>query len=587
MIRLFTILLFACVSAFAQVPQLYSVADQFALAQLTPGGIQHVSLRNGFGEFKWDGTSAVATNTNSVFQASGISTGRWVRITASTKNIPTIYVTDPQFGAVGDYGGAQNTIGSGTDNRAAIQAALDAAYTQGVGGIDDLTGGNSYRVVVPKGKYYISARSDGLPSLSVPLKVELDFSEAELHFDIPPTNDFGHGILEPNPLWCAIKMGNMAGLKVGKLELLPKDLTYGGGWYGLHMDAIRVQEADISWIKGAGREHYILGFTRGAAIRYIACLNSFVSDLNLASDSFGIVSSYFGTAYSGYTRYRGTSTAESVSVALWVHNVSFVNIFKKGIMVGVDGDYHTPAAGGFENVTAGKTGGGPVSVVQCPFENIGEEVVYNQAIGGFYMSDIRIERSGWQGSGSATIISANSQSFSLKNVTWYQQGGTCLQASYTGPLATITPNPGVFARLSSTDISPELDNVMIDNTASSSCQLINGTPGITRLPTIINFRANAATQMQGTNSYMPVAPPNGGGGIWSVSTVGLSPLETPNGSITNFSFVSGFTPKIPSRLQIDGAMWNGTNANGSVNWVWDTTNLHTMTIPLKDVRAFF
>src|SRR5437762_2079370 len=77
--------------------------------------------------------------------------------------IKTIYATDPAYGAVGDYSGTQNTAGTGIDNRAAIQAALDAAYTQGPGGVNDTINGQWHRVVLPNGKYWISARTDGLP----------------------------------------------------------------------------------------------------------------------------------------------------------------------------------------------------------------------------------------------------------------------------------------------------------------------------------------------------------------------------------------------------------------------------------------
>lgn len=241
-------------------------------------------------------------------------------------NVTTIYAGD--YGAIADYSGTQNTAGTGTDNRAFIQAALDAAYTQGPGGVADTTNNISYKVVIPKGKYYIGARSDGMPSLSVPLKVDLDFSEAELHFEIPPRTFTANGITEPNPAWCAILIGPFSGLTIGKMQIVAnRDQTYGGTWFGLNLDAVRVQESDIAFIRGGGREHYILGFTRGAAIRCIATYNTFISELNVSSCAFGLVQSFFGTAFSGYTRYRGTSHIESVCTSIWVSDCSFLNIF--------------------------------------------------------------------------------------------------------------------------------------------------------------------------------------------------------------------------------------------------------------------
>lgn len=613
MIRLLSILLLACVSAFAQVPQLYSVADQSALAQLTPGGLRSVVLANGFGQFKWDSTSTTATNTNSVFAVSGISTGRWVRVPGMAldsngaiisdtnffsansnllnrvvHSVPTIYATDPQYGAVGDYTGTQNAAGTGTDNRTKIQAALADAYTPGAS-FNDLTHSTSKMVKVPNGKYYISAPANGTNALFVPPGVCLDLSEAELHFDRPPLTYNSN--TEPNPLFCGILVGPFGHVILGKVIMKPdQDQTYGGTWYGMNIDAIRVQESDNSYIIGGGKDNMIIGW-RGAGIRDIGCLNSFVSSIKFYGNCFGIVQSYFGTAFdgsvtgSGYQRFRGNTIPEGVCVALYVNNCSFLNIYKKALLGGVDGDYHNPAGGGFENITLSKIGGG-VSVNQTSFENIAEEVVFWEGVDSLDMTSCRIERSGWVGSGSGTILAAEARAVALRGIVWLEQGGTCFKASYTGPLASFTPNPGVFLRVNATDISPLLENVYINNNANSSCILSDGSSA-TRRPTIINFRTETSTMMQGVNSYMPIPPRNGGGRIESVTTLGLSPLETPNGSITNFSFVNGFTPQIPSRVQIDGAMWPGTNQNGTINWTWGTTNISTTTAPTKDVRAFF
>jgi hypothetical protein len=511
------------------------------------------------------------------------------------RNITTIYVTDPIYGAAGDYNGTQNTAGTGTDDRSAIQAALDAAYTPGSGGHSDLTHSVSKLVKAPNGKYYISARPDGLPSLSVPPGVTLDLSEAELHFDRPPLTYNSN--TAPNPLFCGILLGPLAHIILGKVIMKPdQDQTYGGTWYGMNIDAIRVQESDTSYIIGAGKDNLIIGW-RGAGVRHIGCLNSFVSNIKFWANCFGIVQSYFGTAYdgsvtgSGYTRYRGNTIPEGVSVALYVSHCTFLNLYKKGVLVGVDGDYHTPAGGGFEVVTTSKIAGGPVSLNQCSFENIGEEVAYVQSDGGFFMSDIRIERSGWLGNGSGTIFAANVASVKLDKVTWQQQGGTCYLASYTAPLALVTPNPGVFLRCNATDVSPTLQNVFIFNNANLGCQLVEGDNNITRLPTTFNYRTASSNQMQGTNAnYMQgLIIENDGGRIWSVSTVGLRPVEAVNGSRTAFTFLNGFTRQKPQRIRADGLVLDATNSDGTTNWTWDTgTKTVTMSVaPTKDLRAYF
>lgn len=505
----------------------------------------------------------------------------------------TIYVTDPAFGAVGNYTGTQNTAGTGTDNRAAIQAALDSAYTQGTS-YADTTQNTSYRVVVPKGKYYISAPADGTPSLRVPLGVVLDFAEAELHFDRPPldtVNTFGHGISEPNPLWCGIIIGEMSGLVIGKMMMKPnQDQTYGGAWYGMNLDAIRVQESVLNFISGGGRSlHNILGF-RGAAIRCLATYNTWISDLHVAACCFGVVQSYFGTAYAGYTRYRGNTPIENVCTSIFIHDCAFTNIYKIALAMGVDGDYHTPAAGGLEVFSfVNQIGGGPVSIRDCAFENIAEDVLRALTTGSVFMTDIRIERSGWTNT-LGTINASSCRQFSLKNISWQQEGGTVYQASYTGPLALITPNPGTFVRVNATNVSPHLENIYINNLANLACQLVNGDNNITRLPTVKNYRCEVATQMQGTNAgYMQnIIIENDGGREFGVSTTGLLPTATPNGVLTTFTFLNGFTRQKPKRIIVDGVTMEATDAAGT-NWTWNTgtTDVTFTVAPTKSIRAFF
>lgn len=504
-------------------------------------------------------------------------------------SVPTIYVTDPQFGAVGDYTGGLTTIGSGTDNRARIQAALDYAYTQGAGGFADELNGTSYRVVVPRGKYYISARSDGLESLSVPLGVQLDLSEGGLYFEPPPTNNFGNGILEPNPLWCGILLGDPRDLVIGDIVMIARDLTYGGTWFGASLDAIRVQESGLSWIRGGGGRHRIMGFTRGAGIRYLASYNAYVSDVDFGNCAYGVIMSYLGSAYSGYTRYRAVNDADNVSTSLWINKCSFTGIFQTAVFVGANGDYHTPATGGFEVTSFDRAiNGGPISISKTAFENIGSGAIFAFTSGAVFIDDIRIEEADCNPS-LGLIFASSCGTFELKGVECGVTGTrSILKFSYTGALASSICNPAVFCRVDAANCSPLLQNIFTAISSRNDCQLVNGSTTLTRLPTVLTYKANAASQNQGTNAYMQgMIIPNDGGRIWSVSTVGLAPLETVNGSRTNFSFVNGFTPQIPQRLLIDGQMLFGTNANASVNWVWDTTNLHTMTIPTKDVRAFF
>lgn len=507
----------------------------------------------------------------------------------------TIYATDPQFGAVGDYSGDMTTAGSGTDNRAAIQAALDAAHTAGAS-FGDVLKGSSHRVVLTKGKYYISARSDGMPSLRVPLKVDFDFGEAELHFQLPLRNYTNNGITEPNPAWCGILVGQMAGLKIGRmLSIWGQDPTYGGTWYGMTLDAIRVQESDISWIRGDGNPHQIFNF-RGAGIRYIACWNAFVSDLSIANTAYGIVMSYFGNAFSAYTRYRGTNDAENVSVNLWASRCSFLNIYRTGIYTGAGGDWHNPgspsvASGGLEeHVVDGRAqNGGPISVTQCAFENVafGAIRAYG-SVPSLFVTDCRMEECDdattsvgvIYGNGPVKVDGLHFGSTGLRSITL---------ANYNSANSSVTCVPMLLVRCDGVDTSPLLQNVFVANTANNSSKLVS-LSALARLPTIINYRTSSAAQMQGTGSDVQnIIFENDGGRIWSISTVGIAPTETVNGSNTTFTFPNGSTRQKPKTLRQDGLYLQETNSDGSTNWSWDsgTTTVTTSTAPTKDLRAFY
>jgi hypothetical protein len=361
---------------------------------------------------------------------------------AAISGVPTtsIYVTDPRFGAKGDYTGTQNTAGTGTDDRVAIQSALTYAYTAGPGGFNDLTHSASFMTVAPKGKYYIGAPASGTNSLFVPPGVALDLREAEFHFDRPPltynTNT------EPNPLFCGILVAPGGHVIGGKVIMKPEPGSDVRGNM-VRDEHGRDPRAGIGQLlhHGAGKDNLIIGW-RGAGIRYIGCLNSFVSNFKFWGNCFGIVQSYFGTAFdgsatgTGYQRYRGNTIPEGVCVALYVDHCSFLNIYKNALRIGVDGDYHNPAGNGFENITLAKIGGG-ASLEQCFIREHRGRVVFLEGLEPLNMTDCRIERSGWVGFGAGTIFAAECRAVALKNITWLQQGGTCFHATYTAPLSVI------------------------------------------------------------------------------------------------------------------------------------------------------
>lgn len=518
----------------------------------------------------------------------------WV-VGVGGSSVTTIYATDIAYGATGDYSGDMTTAGTGTDNRALIQAALDAAHVQGAS-YGDTTKGSNWRVVLPRGKYYISAPTDGSPSLKVPLGVVFDFSEAELHLQIPPRTYTANGITEPNPDWCGIYVGPMAGLILGKMQTKHgQDQTYGGNWYGMHLDAVRVVESDLSYITGGNRGHHIFNF-RGAGIRYVASINAWLESVSVASCCYGVVMGYYGTAFN-YTRYRtGGTNSESVSTSLWIDKCNFVNMYKMGVRVGVANDWKTPALGSLEEVNiAYLLNGGPIVITNSGFENVNHDSVFAYSQSSLIVENCRFEEVGDIGGGfinASGVISGSAavKFFLVKGCTFGITGArNIFKASYTGPLTTGVCNPRNLTFLSSTDVAPVLENVYVNNTASSDCQWVHGSVNVTRLPILINPKAAASTQMQRTSTYMKsIIVPNGGGRIWSIATVGILADQTPNGALTTFTFSNGFTRQKPERILVDGQILEETDVAGT-NWTWQagTTDVLFAVAPTKKVRAFF
>lgn len=510
--------------------------------------------------------------------------------------LPTIFATDAAYGAVGDYSGDMTLAGSGTDNRTLIQAALNAARTVGSGGFGSMVSGYSAVVKLPAGRYYIAAPSSGTNSLYVPSKVLFDISEAELHFGIPARDYTANGITEPNPAWCGILVGAQGGLVLGRMQIKwGSDQTYGGAWYGHTLDAVRVQEADISWIRGGSAPHHIFNF-RGAGIRYIACWNAFLSDVSIANCSFGVVMGYYGTAFSAYTRYRTGGTAgESVSTSLFIDRCSFVNIYRTAVFTGAGGDWNNPASasvfyGGLEQPNGSYASqGGPISITQSAFENVAFGAVLGSCpLGALLIENCRMEEVG-DNTSSFGVIYGNSVTMKVSGITWGGTGTRSItKATYTAANTSAVIVPTVFIRCDGVDVSPVLQNAFLANSAVNTTALFR-LGSNARLPTIINYRCNAATQMQGTDtSVQNIIFPNDGRD-WSVGKDGIAPTETVNGVNTSFTFPNGFTRQLPRVLRFDGLFLGGTNSDGTVNWTWNTgtTTVTTSVAPTKDLRAFF
>jgi hypothetical protein len=516
----------------------------------------------------------------------------------------TINVLDYAEGNMPDFSGDMTTSGTGTDFRAYIQAALDDAHF-GQSAYTSVLTGTAWTVKLPRGKYYLVAPSDGSPTLKVPSKVHFDFSEAELFLTIPPKNYTANGITEPNPAWCGILVGAYGGLTLGKMQVVwGTSQTYGSTWFGMTLDAIRVQESDATRIKGGRINHHIFNF-RGAGIRYAACINQYLDDVSIANCCYGVVMGHFGTVFSNavsqghYQRYRtGGTTAEDVSTNLHMRGCMITNISRTGVFIGASNDWNNPASasifyGGMETPNGTYAAqGGPISVVDCSFENIAFGILHGSAaIGSVYMDKIRSEECG-DNSISLGVIFLNCLNASIKDMSW---GGTgtrsVTKSTYTAADTSGTLIPSTFIRNDGVNCAPTIQNLFISNSAGG-CALIRKSANAC-LPLVINYRCNVSTQMQLTDStvYNIIYSNLGGqvegpGGPYGIPVTVAA--DTVNGARLEFTFADGFTKKQPRYIIADGVIVPATDVAGT-NWTFNsTTGVVTMAVaPTKSIRAVF
>jgi len=202
-------------------------------------------------------------------------------------------VTDPYaHGARGDYTGRLSSAGTGTDNRAAIQAALDAASNVSGSSYYDYLTRRSVTVRLAAGHYLISAPSDGSPSLVVPPGVTFDCSDATLYFNYPAST---------TKQWCGVKIEQYGQIHVGKLYTSSVNSAPSSDY---QYDAIRMVATDnLSRVVGYG-DSEIQGF-RGAGVRLIGAWLPYLRGLRITGCRFGVVAGHFGDAFTTYTDSGG------------------------------------------------------------------------------------------------------------------------------------------------------------------------------------------------------------------------------------------------------------------------------------------
>jgi hypothetical protein len=356
-------------------------------------------------------------------------------------------------GAVGDYTGRVGTAGTGTDSRSTIQAALDAASNSSDATYYGYLTTNSVTVKLPPGVYYISAKSDGTPSLVVPRRVTFDTSDAVMFFD-PPPSAVG--------TWCGIQLGQYTNLIVGRLALTPG--TTFPDTADVY-DAVRVWQTDLQTKITGGKDSEIRGF-QGACIRNIGAWITYISGIRFANSNYGIIHSNYYTPANGGA-YGGVLEAPSgftnrTSTDLRVDNCLFVNLSKGAILGQVQGK--TGAVNSGDYTLSGMT----VGLKGCVFENIGM-----WALNLINVINLATWNCDWEECG--TVGSGMNYLDTVRTVNMISTRINLTGRSVPGPSGNITPSPTSFLQNSSVQ-SLIIESLYLHNTYNTTMKLTSATP---------------------------------------------------------------------------------------------------------------
>lgn len=276
-------------------------------------------------------------------------------LSATYASVPSVTRADVNAylqGARGDYTGRYGTVGTGTDSRAAIQAALNAASD-----VTDTTyygylSRRSTTVRLSPGTYIITAPSDGTASLKVPAGVLFDTSDALILFDYPAA---------ATKKWCGIEVHQYGQLKIGKLTTSGRVAAPDTA---LVYDGVRLVHTDNNTRVIGYADSEIRGF-HGAQIRGVGAWISYIKGIRFYSGKLGYVASNGseGNDY-GYAIASGGATRR-VQTDLRFEDCQFINEGEGGFLGTTRGT--SPDVNAADNSDSGLT----LSFIGCVFESIG------------------------------------------------------------------------------------------------------------------------------------------------------------------------------------------------------------------------
>ena len=222
------------------------------------------------------------------------------------------------------------------DSRVEIQSALDAAAHGGERAYWSFLEQTGGYVRLDAGTYYISARSDGMPSLQIPRGVTFDFGAANLIFEYPAA---------PTTNWSAILFKSQSGLVLGRMK------TRGSAPDSAHVyDAVRLWHTD-NYNRVTGTPHSKITSFQGAVARSLGAYVSWLENFRAGFCSHGVIHGEAnglvpaGTApYDWPTNGVGTEAVGATRrpTDLWVKNAQFDGIRGDVFVIGAVGSEANP-----------------------------------------------------------------------------------------------------------------------------------------------------------------------------------------------------------------------------------------------------
>lgn len=389
-------------------------------------------------------------------------------------------------GVKADYDGRVGRVGTGTDDRAAIQAALNAASDLNDFSYYGYLTRRSVTVKLPAGFYLISSPGDGTASLKVPAGVTFDTSDATLFFDMPSI---------PTTSWCGIQVGQYASLIVGKV-----------------INSGRVSAPDTNEVYdgvrlvGTDNNSRVLGYKdseirgwQGACIRGIGAWISHIQGIRFTNARYGYIASTWGSGYNLAYPSGAPVTTNRVHTEISFYACQFVNLNKYGFVGSVTGAGAPSAINDPDFSRSGIS----AHFASCSFENMSGYAINAANVFNLSIRDCHLEE---VGTGDGMVRLSTARVVEVSNLQINQAGREVPAFGGTG---TNLPNPSSVFKIGSGVLSLDIQGVYCHNSLRTGLLLLSAAPTSFRVAGVVTddrlfgigagvSSHQAATHFQGT-----------------------------------------------------------------------------------------